>query len=140
MSCGILLGDVEQHRCDLVELGAALRLEHRLPGVEEHLGLQHEAVADDADIRAVAENVAQPSEEVGAEARQFLHALGQRHVEPLAEIGEAGLRILVLLLRYVERLLQRAKLAAQRRNLLVEHLDLGQRAERDLLLGVELAG
>ena len=132
--------DVEQDGGDLVELGAAFRLEHRLSGVEEHLGLQHEAVADDADVRAVAENAAQPSEEVGAVARQLLHPLGQRHVEPLAEVGDAGLRILVLLLRDFERLLERAELAAQRRDLLVEHFDLGQRAERNLLLGVELAG
>jgi hypothetical protein len=51
--------------------------------------LQHEAVADHADIRAVAENFAQPAEEVGAVARQLLHALRQRHVQPLAELGEA---------------------------------------------------
>ena len=140
MSCGICLVDVEQRRRDLVEFGAALGLEHRLAGVEEHLRLQHETVADDADIGAVAEDVAQPAEEVGAIARQFLHALRQRHVQPLAEVGDARLRLLVLFLRDVQRLFQRAELAAQRRDLLVEHFDLGERAERDLLLGVELAG
>ena len=80
------------------------------------------------------------AEEVGAVARQLLHALGQRDVEPLAEIGDARLRILVALLRDVERRFERAELAPQRGDLLVEHLDLRQRPQRDLLLGVELAG
>ena len=44
------------------------------------------------------------------------------------------------LLGHFERLFERAELAAQRRDLLVEHLDLGERAQRNLLLGVELAG
>ena len=48
------------------------------------------------------------------------------------------LRFLVALLGDFERLLERAELAAQRRDLLVEHLDLRQRAQRDALLGVEL--
>ena len=101
-----LLVEVEQRAGELVELGAALRAEHRLAGVEEHFGLEHEAVADDADVRPVAEDLAQPAEEVGAIAREFLHPLGQRHVEPLAEIGDPGLGLLVLLLRGVERLLR----------------------------------
>ncbi len=50
------------------------------------------------------------------------------------------LRVLVALLGDLERLFERAELAAQRRDLLVEHLDLRQRAQRHLLLGVELAG
>ena len=40
----------------------------------------------------------------------------------------------------VERLFERRELAAQRGDLLVEHLDLRQRAGGDPLFGVELAG
>ena len=106
--------------------------------VEEHFRLEHEAVADDADVRPVAEDVAQLAEEVRAVARQFLHALRQRHVQPLAEIGDAQLRILVLLLRSAERIFERADLAAQRADLLVEILDLRHGARGRLLLQVDL--
>ena len=51
-----------------------------------------------------------------------------------------GLRFLVLLLGGVERLFDRGELAAQRRDLLIEHLDLRQRARGELLLAFELAG
>ena len=60
---------------------AASGLQLGLAGAEEHLGLEHEAVADDADVRAVAEDLAQAAEEVRAVARELLHPLGQRHVE-----------------------------------------------------------
>ena len=93
-------------------------------GVEEHLRLEHEAVADDADVGAVAEDLAQPAEEIRTVARQFLHALRQRDIQPLAEIGDARLRFLVLLLGGVERFFERGELAAQRGDLLVENLDL----------------
>ena len=75
----------------IVEFGAAFRFEHGLTGIEKDFGLEDETVADDADIRPFAEDGAQSSEEVGAIARQFLHALSERGVEPLAEIGDAGL-------------------------------------------------
>ena len=53
-----LAGDIEQHAGDLVELGAPFRLEHGLPGVEEHLGLQHETVADNPEGRAELDKIA----------------------------------------------------------------------------------
>ncbi len=42
-----------------------------------------------------------------------------------------GLRFLVALLRGIERLFQRGELPAQRADLLVQHLDLGQRPRRE---------
>ncbi len=57
-----------------------------------------------------------------------------------AEIGDLALRFLVLLLGGIERLFERRELAAQRRDLLVEHLDLCQRACGKSLLGIDLAG
>jgi hypothetical protein len=113
---------------ELVDLGAPFRLEHRLAGVEKHFRLEHEAVTNHADVRTVAQDRAQPPEEIRAVARELLHALRQRDVEALAEIGELLLRGLVLLLADVERLLQRGELAAQRVDLLVAQLDLGARA------------
>ena len=41
-------------------------------------------------MSAVAEDLAQAAEEVGAVARQLLHPLGERDVEPAAEIGDAA--------------------------------------------------
>ena len=93
-------------------------------GGEEHLRLEDEAVADDADVGTVAEDLAQAAEEVGAVARQLLDALGERDVQPPAEIGDLGLAFLVARLGGVERVLERGDLAAQRRDLLVEQLDL----------------
>ncbi len=75
----------------------------------------------------VGQDFAQPPEEVGAVAVEFLHPLRQRHVEPLAEVGDLGLALAVAVLGSVERILQRADLPAQRRDLLVEQFDLRQR-------------
>ena len=79
-----------------------------------------------------------PAEEVGAIARKLLDPLSQRKVQPLAELGDSRLGVLVAFLGDFEGLLERAELAAQCSDLLVEHLDLGQSAQRDALLGVEL--
>ena len=78
-----------------------------------------------------------PAEEFRTVARQFLHPLRQRDVQPLAEIGDAALRFLVALFRGIERFLKRRELAAQRADLLVQHLDLRQRARRHLLFGIQ---
>ena len=81
----------------------------------------------------------QLAEEVGAVAGKLLHLLGERHVQPLAEIGDLGLAVLVLCLGGIERLLQGGELEPERRELLVQQLDLGERIVGDLLLRVELA-
>src|SRR6266849_4491330 len=132
--------EIEERDRELVEFAAALGVEDRGAGVEEQLGLEHEAVAYDPDIGPCPENLPQLAEKVGAIARQFLHALGQRYIEPLAQVGDAGLRLLVALFRRVEGLLDRRQLAAQRRDLLIEDFDLGQRPRTDAFLGVESAG
>ena len=109
ISAGICFSSSSSALASLSSSARPSGLQHGLAGVEEHFRLEHEAVADDADVGPVAEDRAQPAEEVGAVARQFLHALRQRHVEPLAEIGDAGLRFLVALLGGVERLFERAR-------------------------------
>src|SRR5262245_4782801 len=134
-----LLFELERGAGEPVELGTPLGLVERgLAGVEEYLRLEHEAVADDADVGPIAENGTQPPEEVGTVARQLLHALGQRHVQTLPQIGDAALRLLVLLLAGVERRFERGELAPQRRDLLIEHFDLRQRPRGEPLLRVEL--
>src|SRR5262249_56991290 len=60
-------------------------------------------------------------------------------VEALAEIGDAGLCVLVTLLAGIERGFERGKLAPQRRDLLIQQPDLGERPGRDPLLGFDLA-
>ena len=128
-----MLFELEQRGRELVELGAAFRPQHRCAAVEEHFGLEHEAVADDADVGAIAEDFAQLAEEVRPVARQFLHALRQRDVQALAEVGDVQLGVLLLLLGSAERLLERADLAAQRADLLIENLDLRDGARGRLL-------
>ena len=66
---------------ELVDRLQALDRHRRLAGREQHLGLEHEAVADDADVAAVLQQFAQAAEEVGAIALQLLHLAGQRRVE-----------------------------------------------------------
>src|SRR4029450_10702874 len=60
------------------------------------------------------------------------------YVQPLAQVGNAALRFLVLFLAGFECRFERAKLAPQRRDLLIEHLDLRQRPGAEPPLGVEL--
>src|SRR5215213_2302274 len=116
------LAEIDQGSRQFVELGAAFGQQLRLPGIEKHLGLEYETIADDADIRAVAENGAQPAEEFRSVARQFLHPLRQRDVQPLPKIGDLVLRFLVTLLRGVERFFERRKLAAESTDLLAQNL------------------
>src|SRR5262249_98865 len=86
----------------------------------------------------VAERLLELTEEVRTVARKLLHFLGKRHVQPLAEVCDPGLALLVLGLRGVERFLQGGKLKPERRELLVKHLDFGERVVGDLLLRIEL--
>src|SRR3954467_4819571 len=121
---GNLAFELHQRAGKGVKLGAPFRPQHGLAGIEEHFGLEHEAVADDAYVGPVAENGAQAPEEIGAIARQFLYPLRQRQVEALAQIGDLALRISTLLFGAFERILDRAELASQRCDLLVEDLNL----------------
>ena len=132
-----LLVQIDQRGCELIQLGAALGQQQGLTGVKKYFRLEHETVADDADIGAIAQNGAQAAEEFRTVARQFLHALRQRDVQALAEIGDAALRFLVALFGDFQRFLERRKLAAQRADLLVQHLDLGERARGHRLFGFE---
>ena len=118
--------DERRRRCGRARRDASGRIV-AWPALEQHLGLEHEAVADDADVGPVAEDLAQPPEEIRAVAGELLHPLRQRDVEPAAEVGDLGLAIPCRALGGRERLLDRGELAAQRRDLLVEQLDLGQR-------------
>ncbi len=106
-------------------------------GREQHLRLEHEAVADDPHVRPVAEQLAQPAEELRAEAAELLDLAGERHVELAAEVGDRDLLLLDLLLLEIERLLERGELDAQRVDLAIEDVDLVQRLARERLLGRE---
>src|SRR5262245_27705980 len=130
---------LEQGNGHVVEFSTALRLEVGSPGVEEHFRLQHKAVADHAYVRTVAENFTKLAEEIRAVPFQLVHPLCQSQIEPLTEFGDAGLRLLILFFRGVERLFNCSELAAQSRYLLVEYFHLRQRTGRNFLLTFELA-
>ena len=98
---------------------------------EQHFRLEHETVADDADVLAIGQDFAQPAEEIRPVAVELLHALRQRDVQAPAEVGDLGVGFAVACFRGVERLFERADLLAQRRDLLVEQFDLRQRALAD---------
>src|ERR1700738_1055657 len=70
-----LFVEIDQRGRELVEFGAPFGQQQGLPGVEENLRLEHETVADDANIGPVAENRTQPSKKLRRIARQFLSPL-----------------------------------------------------------------
>ena len=86
---------IELGFCGLAELGAA--------GREQDFGLEDKAVADDADIGAVADDLAQAAEELGTVARQLLHLARQRGVEAAPEIDDLALLFLGLGLGQLQR-------------------------------------
>ena len=62
---------------------------------KKHFRLEHETVADDADIWPLAEDFAQAPEKVRTISRKFLNPLSQRDVQAAAEIGNLGLAFTV---------------------------------------------
>ena len=121
----------------LQHFGLAFGVQRRLALGEQHLCLEHEAVAHHQDVGALRQDLAQPAEEFRAIARQLLHALGKRRVQPLAEVGDLGLGRLVLGFGIGEQSVQCLQLPAHRGDLLVQQFDLGQRIGGDRLLLVE---
>src|SRR5262245_2973479 len=122
----------------LIKFNDALGLEIGPAGVEEYLGLKNETVSHHADVGTVAENFPKLAEEIRAIPLQFINALGQRKIKPLTKLGDAALRLLVLLFGRVQCLLEGGELTAQCCNLLVENLDLGERPRRDFFLAFDL--
>ena len=99
---------------------ARFRSEVGIPRREQHLRLEDEAVANDPDIRPIAQDLAQPPEELRAIARELLHLARERCVEALAEIGDLHLLVLGLLLGDIQRGREPRELLAKRRDLLVQ--------------------
>ncbi len=76
-----LVGDLQAEFLDrvgeLVELALAVRVDLFGAGGKQDFRLEDEAVADDPDIGALRQDLAQAAEEVGAVTRQFLDPLDQ---------------------------------------------------------------
>ena len=83
--------DINESPGKLGQLALAGLLPGRRAGGEQHFRLENESVADDSDVGTGADRLAQPAEELGAVARQFLHLAGQGGVEPAAEVGDLEL-------------------------------------------------
>ena len=106
-------------------------------GAEQQLRLHHEAVADDLDIAAVAENGAQLAEEIGTVALQLVDLVRQREVQLLAQLFDAHILGFGLGLGQIQRRGQFGQLGAQRGHLPVQQLHLGGRLGRKLGLSGE---
>src|SRR3546814_8234277 len=76
-------GDLLERIRKLGKLFLAVFADLGRSGIEQHFRLEDEPVADDLDVRTVAEDLAQPPEEFGAVSRQLLDLHGERGVEPL---------------------------------------------------------
>jgi hypothetical protein len=72
----------------LQHLLLALRIQRGLALLEQHLRLEHEAVAHHQNVGALRQDLPRPPEEFRTVARQLLHPLRQRRVQPLAEIRD----------------------------------------------------
>ena len=83
-----LADDLLERAGQLGQLVAAARLDVGRAAGEQHLRLEHEPVADDPHVLAVAQGPPQLAEELRAVLRQLLDLAGQRDVEPLAEFGD----------------------------------------------------
>ena len=140
-------GDLLERAGELVELLAAGVADRVGGAVEQHLAGEHEAVADNLHVVALAQHLAQAAEEFGAVARQFAGARGQRQVELLAEFVELQILVADRGLGGAEGVVEFVELGAQRGELAVEQLHLRNRALRQFGLflergagGVERAG
>ena len=128
--------EFDEGRGDAVELAAGLAPQRRLAAWKKHLRLEDEAVADDAHVLPVAEDLAQAPEEVGAVAGELLHRCASATLRRLprsamrAWLSGRGSRSR-------ERLLEGRELPAHGGDLLVQDLDLIERAARRLPFGVE---
>src|SRR5271170_565313 len=102
------------HRCELFlriisEVGASWR--------KQHLRLEHEAVADYPDIRAIAEDLAQSAEKLGTIAGELLDFVDERQIEPLAKFDDLPLLVLDLGFGDIEGCRNARELVAQRGDL-----------------------
>src|SRR5439155_2516592 len=94
-----------------------------------------EAIADNADVGPIADDLTQTAEELGAIARQLLHLGGQRQVKPASQLDDLALLVLDLGFGNIESGGDLGELLAQRGKLRAELLDLGARRPAGLLLG-----
>src|SRR5262249_29828942 len=111
------------------EIGASLR--------EQHFGLEYEAVANDANVRAVAKDLAQPAEKLRPVTSQLLDLVHQGKVQALAEFDDLTLLLFDLGFRDIERRVDVRQLLAQRRELRVELVDPRKSVAADLFFGGE---
>ena len=133
-----LAGDFQQGARELRHLLAPRLLESRRTRREQHLGLEHEAVVDDVDAGAVAQDLAQPAEELGTVALQLLDLAGEREVELAAQVRDHHALRLGLGRGDIEGLGEPRQLLAQGGDLLVEELDPGARPRRQPVLPGQL--
>ena len=127
---GDLGGEIAQGGGEADDLLAAGPGHLRRARREQHFRLEDETVADDADVGAVAEHVAQTAEKLGAVARQFLDFAGERQVEAATEIDDLHVLFFGFGLGGGERLFDAGHLLAQRGNLVVKQLHLGLRRDQ----------
>src|SRR5205814_6564004 len=86
-------GDLFQrsdHRCELL---LRILAEFGASRCEQHLRLEHKAVTDNPDIRAITEDLAQSAEEFRTIAGEFLNFVDERQIEPLAKLDDLSLLV-----------------------------------------------
>lgn len=103
--------ELADRRGELHELLAAGVIERGRADLEEDVRPEDEAVADDLDVLAVAENLAEAAEEVRPVARKLLDALLEGEVEAGAELGDPRLVVGALRLGDAEGVFDRRQLA-----------------------------
>src|SRR5262245_2265708 len=101
----------------LIKFDEALGLDVGPARVKEYFRLQDKTVPHYPDVRTIAKDFPKFAEEIRTVALEFIDPLGQGQVKPLSKLGDAALRVLILLLCRVQCLLERGELTAQGCNL-----------------------
>ena len=123
---------------DLIHRRHTFRRQRGGAGRKQNFRFKHEAVADDADILAILQQLPQSPKEVRAIALQLLHLLRQRRIEARAEILDRLVAFGAFLFCRVERVAQARDLPAQRNELLIQKIDFRERFIRDVLLRLQV--
>ena len=72
--------DIPQNAGEFRELVFAFITQLIGPAAEQHLGLEHEPVADDREVRSIAQDLPQAAEKFGAVGGELFHFCRERQV------------------------------------------------------------
>src|SRR5207237_8037066 len=104
------------------------------PPFQQHRRLEHKAVTDNPDIRAITKDLAQSAEEFRTIAGELLDFVDERQIEPLAKLDDLSLLVFDLGFGGIEGCRDARELVAQGSDLGIQLVYPGERLPGDFLL------